>query len=198
MDRVTANKQWVQNEGRGSLPDTCPRVEARGRSAARVRHARLHDERAVHAQERRLRSPNSLLFDVPNPERGGRAKVRRPGPIENGDRYQRGQIEGRFRDREHLPGVLAARAIVLVLPRSFFRGGTVMRVSRGRVAAAVRRVALLRAFASIGSDRPAFGFRSDGHAPGQQGTEIAAAERHGQRQQKRQHEPNWAAAVEHT
>lgn len=62
------------------------------------------------------------LFDFTTLERVQCAEVRQPGPIENGDNHGRGQIECRLLDSQHLPRVLAAGAVVLVLLRRRSRG----------------------------------------------------------------------------
>lgn len=167
-----------------------------------VRADLLHDERAVQAQKRCLRSFDDALLDFTTLERVKRAEVRNAGPIEDRHNHRRRKLEGRLLDRQHLPGVLAARAIVMVLLRSLPRRGPVLVITLWcmAVAVAVRRVAMPRVGVRMNRNCLAAPGRRRlaGHAPAEQGAEVAAAEWHGSRQEDGHKEPEWTAAMEHT
>lgn len=163
------------------------------RGGTTIRATSLHDERAVHAQERRLMSLNHPLFDCKALEQVKRVETRQPGPIEDDNQHRRGQFEGRLCDRQHAPGVLAARAIVLVLIGSLARRGPVMIVTviTGARMAVAMAVSCVVAPAVLNRNQLGFAGRCRvaGQASGKKRAEIAAAKRHGQRQEQRQHKP---------
>lgn len=86
----------------------------------------LHDERAVLAQKRCLRSFDDAQLPVQAPENGWRKHISGQGPVENRDDHGRGQLDGRLLDREHHPAVLAAVAVVLVVTRRARLGGMIV------------------------------------------------------------------------
>lgn len=154
----------------------------------------------MQAQERRGRWFNRPVHAVFAIQDFRLAQRRQPEPVENRDHRRRRRLKGRCDARQHLPGGLGTRAIVLVLFGRVWRSALIDIIAL-RAAAVTGRVG--------GSTAASLSIRaSDVHPRGTGGTarpafadqrpHIAAAERDGQCHQDGQHEPEWPVAVEHT
>lgn len=185
--------------GESAVAKRKDRALAGERSSSRARS--LHDERAVHAQERRRRTFDRPQLLLVSPELGRRLQVRCQRPVEDCDDNGSGQLDGRLLDREHHPAVLAAIAVVLLVAgstRGSVRVG--IGVSSCRVFV-VRGVVLRRTVGVNMSHGRRLTARSRSFAGGtraEPGVEVAAAEGHGDHQEEGHQKPEWTAAMEHT
>lgn len=197
-----AEARWGRAAARRRFRSLQAHFQRFGDCESSVRAELLHDERAVQAQKRCLRSFDDALLPVQAPEKGCRKHISGQGPVENGDDHWRGQLDGRLLDREHHPAVFAAVAVVLVTRRARLGGVIVPIVGRRPVLVLmVGGVIVARPVGVNMGQRLARAIRSRSLARdtcAEPRVEVAAAEWNRNRQEDGHEKPEWTAAVEHT
>jgi hypothetical protein len=163
----------------------------------------LHDERAMQAQKRCLRSFDDALFPVQAPEKGRRKHISGQGPVKNGDHRWGRQLDSRLLDREHHPAVLAAVAVVLVITRRTRLGRVIVPIvgRRAVLVLIVGGVIVTRPVGVNTGQRLDLAIRSRSlarDACAEPRVEVAAAEWNSNRQEDGHEKPELTAAVKHT
>ena len=198
-----AAARWGRAEARRRFRCLQAHFQRFGDCESSVQADLLHDERAVLAQKRCLRSFDDAQLPVQTPEKSWRKHISGQGPVENGDDHGRWQLDGRLLDREHHPAVLAAVAVVLVVARRARLGGVIVHIVGRRpvLVLMVSRVIVTCAVGMHMGQRLALAIRSRSLARdafAEPRVEVAAAKWNRNRQEDGHEKPEWTAAVEHT